>query len=147
MTRKLVVKVTKQLPLFGHVTLPNNPFADSAFPPGDQERRVAALIWQYRGRENPVSLADLCKVTSLHEREIKGVVERLRVDHGIPIGARRRKPFGYFIVVDAEDARLAVEPYAKQIFSMLRVLRVFTKRYRRIWVEFAGQLRIEVTEE
>ncbi len=135
------------LPLFEHAELPDDPFADSAFPASDQERRIAALIWQSRGRENPVALADLCKVTSLREREIKAVVERLRVDHGIPIGARRQKPFGYFIVVDAEDARLAVEPYAKQIFSMLRVLRVFTKRNRRLWKEFAGQIRLQVTEE
>lgn len=122
---------------------PADPFVESPFPPTDLERRVGTLIQaQHRGRDNPVSLDELKRVVGLGEREIKKVIERLRSDYRMRIGARRTPPVGYFLVVDAADAEEALKPYRRQVVTMLRTMRVLADR--QAWLEMKGQLRIEL---
>ena len=130
-------------PLFARKREPADPFAESPFPPTDLERRVGVLIQaEHRGRDNPVSLDELKGLLGLSEREIKKVIERLRSDHRMRIGARRTPPVGYFLVVDAADATEALKPYRRQVLTMLRTMRVLADR--RQWLEWKGQLRIEM---
>lgn len=105
---------------------------------------IAALIWPRRGRERPISIAEIIQmagVEGLTERTVKGVVEQLVVTHRCRIGARRDAPAGYFWIADAEDQAAAVNPYKAQILSMLRRLRVLdsAEDYR----AFVGQLELE----
>lgn len=123
-----------------------DPFVDSLLDPSSDEYRLMSVLAKHRGRENPAPLASLrlamAELTRMEwsERDIKALVERLRLDHGVKVGSRRSDPFGYFLCVDAEDVRTAIEPYTKQIFSMLRVMHVFCTRAERL--EFAGQIRL-----
>ncbi len=86
-------------------------FSDSKIEPSDAERRVAGALWVYKGRKNPIALRTLASVCAMGERELKGVIERLRLDHGLKIGASRREPVGYFVVMDYEDASVALAPF------------------------------------
>ena len=120
-------------------------FADSKIPASDAEKRVAGVLWGYKGRSNPIALRTLAAVCNIGERELKGVIERLRNDHGLRIGASRRDPAGYFVVVDREDALLALASFKSQIFTML-------KTYRRLatpglFQELSGQIRMELADE
>ena len=136
--------MASQSNLFGQADDPGV-FAESRIPPSDAERRVAAVIWQHQGRRKPVPLRTLCKTVAMSEREAKGVVERLRMDHGIKIGASRREPVGYFIIRDTEDVVLSLGPFKSQIFTMLRTFRRLATpaMYR----ELAGQIRLELGPE
>ena len=116
------------------------PFRDSKIRPTPIERVVADVIWQHKGRENPVSIATLCAHTRLSERSIKGIVEQLVSMHRIQIGGKRTDPVGYFVIVDAEDQNVACRAYRKQIFAMWRRLRVLETPHA--LRELHGQLTI-----
>lgn len=117
------------------------PFSASQLPPTKEEILVASLIWQRRGRGNPISIARLRQLTGFSERQIKGIVEQLVVAHRMRIGARREEPAGYFMIETAEDLEAAVKPYRNQILAMWRRLRVLEQPQR--LSELLGQLRLE----
>jgi hypothetical protein len=58
------------------------------------------------------------------EREIKDAARSLVVDFKVRIGASRGKPFGYFLVTTAEEARDAASPYISEIRQLARRVRV-----------------------
>lgn len=123
---------------------PETGFDRSTVRPDRMEILIEGLIWQRRGRGNPISIAEIIQVSGvegLSDRTVKGVVEQLVVTHRCRIGARRDDPSGYFWVVDAEDQAAAVAPYKAQILSMLRRLRVLdsAEDYR----VFLGQMALE----
>lgn len=134
------------MPLFDRVERRADPFVDSGLDPSGDEYRLMSILARHRGRRNPAPIASLrLQMNELtqrewSERDVKSLVETLRLDHHIKIGSRRSEPFGYFLCVDAEDVREAIEPYKKQIFSMLRVMHVFCSRSERL--EMAGQVRL-----
>ena len=117
------------------------PFAASLIPPTDLERRVGTIIAQFRGKDRPVSIAQISVMTGFNERQIKGIVEQLVVTHRIPIGGRREEPAGYFMIETAEDREAAVTPYKRQILAMLRRLKVLESK--QALSEFLGQLELE----
>ncbi len=117
------------------------PFSASQLPPTKEEVLVASLIWQRRGRGNPISIARLRQLTGFSERQIKGIVEQLVVAHRMRIGARREDPAGYFMIETAEDLEAAVKPYRNQILAMWRRLRVLEQTHK--LMELLGQLRLE----
>jgi len=126
---------------------PETAFDRSSVRPDRMEILIAALIWFRRGRENPISIAEIIRISGvegLTERTVKGVVEQLVVTHRCRIGGRRDEPCGYFWIVDAEDQAVAVSPYKAQILSMLRRLRMLdsAEDYR----VFVGQLALEGEE-
>ncbi len=57
------------------------------------------------------------------------------------IGARRDKPSGYFVIRDAEDARVGTSAYKGQFIDMARRLRVLDPDGM---PELYGQLQLEV---
>lgn len=131
----------QQAGLFEEKGRREGPFSASQLPPTKEEVLVASLIWQRRGRGNPISIARLRQLTGLSERQIKGIVEQLVVAHGMRIGARREEPAGYFMIETAEDLAAAVKPYRNQILAMWRRLRVLEQPQR--LRELLGQLRLE----
>jgi hypothetical protein len=129
-----------QLPLFRAVREPG-PFDRSNHPRSPQEELIGEAIWKHKGRDRPVPLAQLVELAGVGERTVKGIVESLRDRHRMPIGARREEPFGYFVIVDADDLEIAVQPYRNQILSMWRVFaRLAPPSMRK---ELHGQLRLE----
>ena len=127
----------KQQRLFDQV---DDPFAVSAIPASADERAIAELIWPHKGRGNPVALKDLCRLHETGEREIKAIIERLRRDHGLRIGASRK--LGYFVIQDAEDAEVALKPFRRQIFTMLKTFRRLATPS--MFRELSGQLQLEL---
>ncbi len=135
-----MAEASQNRPLFADLGPVGGPFDRSSYPATPVETRVATLIWSRRGRGSPISINDICRLTNLKTREVKDVVEGLRMDHRMRIGALRTSPGGYFIVETAEDAEAALRPYRKQVFTMLKVIAVLADKQQRM--EFAGQLRI-----
>jgi hypothetical protein len=133
-------------PLFERV---EGPFSRSKITPSREELMVACLIWQHCGRNNPIAIADIIAksgvATVKTERQVKDVVEQLRLTHRILIGAKREAPFGYFRVMDAEDLEVAVRPYKHQIRAMGRVLRAMLPQAE--VSEFFGQLQLDTGEK
>ncbi len=105
------------LPLFG------GPFEDSNGTPTPTEKEVAELIWA-ASRTQPIPLKTIAWRVELSDREVKGIVEQLRITHHCQIGASREEPSGYFWIRSEADREVAVRPYREQLLSMMRTLRV-----------------------
>jgi hypothetical protein len=119
-------------------------FDRTSVRPDRMEILIAALIWPRRGREHPISIAEIIQVSGvagLTERTVKAVVAQLIETHRCRIGARRDEPSGYFWIVDADDQDAAVRPLKAQVRAELRRLRVLdsAEDYR----TFMGQLVLE----
>jgi hypothetical protein len=119
----------------------DGPFSRSPFLPTQLEILIGGLIWRHRGRQDPISIAEIQRLTDCSPRTIKGIVEALVVSHRMRIGAARGERPGYYIIVDIEDQAAAVKSYRSQIISMLNRLRVLDspESIR----EFLGQLELE----
>lgn len=118
-----------------------SPFDRSQMDPTNEERRVADLIWRHRGRNNPITIAQITEATSLEAREIKAIVAELVVSHKMRIGGRREAPVGYFVIEDAADLEAAVKPFKGQILAMWKRLRVLEDPQE--LAKLRGQLTLE----
>ena len=86
---------------------PKDYFKKLAFSIKDAEiRLVAAIMSDYIGEENAVTIQQLTARTGLHERVVRSILSTLVTDYGIPIGAQSGKAGRYIIAT--EDERQAV---------------------------------------
>jgi len=123
---------------------PETGFDRSTVRPDRMEILIEGLIWQRRGRANPISIAEIIQVSGvegLSDRTVKGVVAQLIETHLCRIGSRRDEPCGYFWILDAEDQEAAVRPLKAEMRAFARRLRVLDsdEDYR----TFMGQLALE----
>lgn len=100
------------------------------WPVTELQRQVLHILLFHQGAQHSVILRDLmvklgrvCKPAPT-ERDIKNAVRSLVVDFRIRIGASRGKPFGYFLVTTAQEARDAAHPYIEEIRQLARRVRV-----------------------
>jgi len=94
------------------------------------QRELLRILLFHPGAQRAVPLRDLmvkldrvCKPIPT-EREIKDAARSLVVDFKVRIGASRSKPFGYFLVTTAEEARETAHPYISEIRELARRVRV-----------------------
>lgn len=114
-------------------------------PMTEDERRVAGVLQQARGRENSIPRKRIEELLGMDERAVKAAVEGLREAHDWPIGALRSEGGGYFLVVDEEDARVAFSGYWSQAIKMVRRAKKFLPPGLR--AEYFGQMRLVMTDE
>jgi len=98
-----------------------------------RDKELLAVLAAHRGATNPISARSLASFLRLPEGEygrrvVTATVEDLVVRGGIPIGARRSKPTGYFLVVSQADLDAAIGPLWGEIYALLRRLRVLSSK-------------------
>jgi hypothetical protein len=98
--------------------------------PTSLQIEILRILLYHPGAQRAVTLRDLmvkldrvCR-TIPAEREIKDVIRSLVVDFRVRIGASRNKPFGYFLITTAEEARDAAHPYISEIRQLAQRVRV-----------------------
>lgn len=114
--------------------------APARLPMTEDERRVAAVLEQARGRDNSIPRKRIEELLGIDERAVKAAVEGLRKTHGWLIGALRQQGGGYFLCVDAQDMIVAMKPYFAQAVDMIRYVR--SRVPESVWLELEGQLRL-----
>ncbi len=107
-------------PLFDRGPFDHSPAGE---PSSKAQALIAALIWKHQGRDNPINIEQIGRNTDYQPRDVKAIVEELRREHLMPIGAKRDEPSGYFWIVDASDREVAAAPYRRQILTMWETLR------------------------
>jgi hypothetical protein len=73
-----------------------------------------------RDSSRPLPLAELCERTGLKARAIKGIVESLRSEHRLPIGASRGKVHGYYVCRTADELEASARALISQAKRMLQ---------------------------
>lgn len=73
-----------------------------------------------RSRDNPISRADLAQETTLSDREVRRIIERLRND-GIRIAGTSRDK-GYYLARTEKDYKDFRRDYLAKAFTMYRTV-------------------------
>ena len=112
----------------------------------ERDKELLRILSMHRSAANPISALSLASILRLPEGEygrrvVTATIEDLVVRGRIPIGARRSKPNGYFLVVSQEDLDHAIGPLWGEIYALLRRLRVLSSRER--VAELFGQAMLE----
>ncbi len=116
----------------------------------EDQAQVLKILSTRLGGEQAIGAKEIlaqagAQPTVTKRRWLKGVIEDLVKLHGIPIGGRRGKPSGYFIVVTAADQEIAVGPLKCEIRALARRVRMLSgKEYL---ARLLGQLAMEFEQE
>jgi hypothetical protein len=118
-------------------------FVDSPRRPTREEREVAALISSHT-RRAPILINQICGARSLPKRQAQSIIESLRAEHHLPIGASKHRPRGYFWIRDAADLEIALRNMLNPAKRMLATARAFAPPH--LEAELNGQIRILLFE-
>ena len=99
----------------------------------ERDRELLRILSMHRGAANPISARSLAAQLRLEageygRRVVTMTIADLIARGHIPIGARRSKPNGYFLVVSLSDHDLAIQPLWGEIYALLRRLRVLSSK-------------------
>jgi hypothetical protein len=83
-------------------------------------RAIVELLRDHRGADRPITIEGIRVHVPLSERQVKKSVKQLVEVYGLPVGASRHFPAGYFLVVTAADREAALRPLRAEFYSLLR---------------------------
>ncbi len=118
---------------------------DLRFPLDPEEERVFAMLRVSLGKENAVTRDALTRWTRRSDRENRIVIERLRKNHRLPIGALAEAPGGYYLCIRPEEFTENARREYKRNRSGMRNLAVFSKSEQ--LERLLGQLDLELGGE
>lgn len=108
---------------------------------GTDAAKLLGKLALVRGSQFPVSVQKLADFVGVSPREVKAIVKDLVENFGIPIGASRGEPHGYYLVMTLEEMRTTVRVYEGEVFSLLRRIRTLNPKHR--MVELFGQMKLQ----
>jgi biotin operon repressor len=107
----------------------------------EREERLFLQLLMHRGLERAVPGRKLASQLNISERELREVISHLRRWHALPIGTSTlRGARGYFLITNAEEARLTTRHLWKRVINILKIIGVIEKK---MLPELLGQLRFE----
>jgi hypothetical protein len=116
----------------------------------DQGKKVAAHVFfiarllAHATFESPLPGKALLRHFSLNARTLKGVIETLRDEWQLPIGARRRPPYGYYWINEPRQFEDWFATIRAQAISELTVAYRLFKIY---YPELAGQQSFDFAKQ
>lgn len=78
-----------------------------------QEQIIVSLI--PRGAEQPISLAELSRLSGMDGRQLRSLLYHLVTVHHVPIGGLHGAHSGYFIVTNEDERGKALHPLKSQV--------------------------------
>lgn len=113
--------------------------------PSAKECATLHILRYHKGSGQARPLADIAAKLKVPAREVKAIVKSLVEDFGLPIGASRQEPYGYFLCVSHDDIELAIRPLESEVISLARRVRALGGEQR--LAEFFGQLQLQLNEK
>jgi hypothetical protein len=95
--------------------------------------KVLKLLCWHRGSSQAVRAEVIARQIGFGtgesgRRRVTRAIQELIEDHHIPIGGLREPPYGYYLIMDAQDLELAVGTLRAELRSLVRRLRVLLSR-------------------
>jgi hypothetical protein len=109
-------------------TTVDGPFAESSEAATPEEVAIALLIWDRKGWDAAIAIAEIEEKTGYSNRMVKTTVEILRKKHKCAIGPRHEGTPGYYWIVTPEDRVKACRSFYSQILAMWETLQVLGSR-------------------
>ncbi len=115
-------------------------------PLSSDQRTLLRLLRPRQGRDKAISLGDLCDRMRVTPRAVKDLVQDLRLNFGIQIGASRdSNAGGYYLIANADEASESTNQMLHQALTMLKVVCVM--RGHRTVLEMLGQDNLNLNQE
>jgi hypothetical protein len=111
------------------------------------EPKLKHLIYalnKRRGAAAAIKNDQLAASLKVSERQIKQMVKDLVEVYGLPVGARRQPPYGYFLAVTAEEIKDTCDNYFREAVSLF--YRIGKMADEHTMLEYEGQLRLELAK-
>ncbi len=102
------------------------------------------FLRQHQGKRRAVSRERWCYALAISDREVREVVQSLRQDFGVAIGAA--EDGGYFLVETEQEFADAIRSLRQRAVTILRVAQGIS-RGRATIDDLLHQLRLELSEE
>jgi ERCC4-type nuclease len=100
------------------------------------------LLIYHKGAAAAIQIKEISEYTKLSDRAVKDAVRSLIVDFKVRIAGSRQEPYGYYLVMTAEEARAAASPLVHEALDLLQRAEVLTDEH--FITEQNGQMRIEI---
>ena len=104
------------------------------------ERRIWRLI-QERTRENPITVREIAERLKMDRRTVRRIVSQLVTHRQLPIGSSNRPPYGYYVLLDADDYDWEIRKLRNEAMACLRRMATIKRVALR---EIVRQLYLEV---
>jgi len=108
---------------------------------------ILRIIASHKGAANAISIRGILFFLKVgwNERTVKAAVKDLIERFAMPIGGSRKPPYGYFLILTAEDQAEAARPLRNELKSLSRRLRALSSKHElaRLW----GQVQLELDRE
>ncbi|QHN04390.1 hypothetical protein FTO74_14235 [Granulicella sp. WH15] len=109
--------------------------------------RLLQLLRSHQGKSRAVSLESLARTMNFTPRELKDIVQDLRLNFGVQLGASRdSEAGGYYLVATEEESIESTAQMLHQATSMLRVVAAM-RGGREVIDNLLHQLRLDLSQE
>jgi hypothetical protein len=100
----------------------------------ENARELVRVLWTRQGAAHAMRAGEILDSLRLPRNDkwrrwLKDAVNDLVVLHGLPVGGLRVPPYGYFLIVSANDLDLAIHPLWGEVYALLRRLRALTSKH------------------
>jgi hypothetical protein len=112
------------------------------WPIADDERRLLEILRHHRGAARAIKGGELASRLKTSERNIKALVQNLAIPFAVPIGSSRVPPFGYYLILTAEELYNTTNNYKSEMRMLGRRIRVLEGPHAA--AEYCGQLSLEM---
>jgi hypothetical protein len=115
------------------------------WPLTPEARKMLGLLVHHKGARAAIKGAEIASWLKVGEREVKALAKSLVEDYGIPLGASRVHPFGYYLIETADELENAISIYTDEMRSLARRVRALGGPQRT--AELFGQIQLALTGE
>lgn len=116
------------------------------WPPSEDQRNLLGMLRAHRGREQAKPLGEICERMRLTPRQVKDLVQDLRLNFRVQIGASRDSAGGgYYLGTNRAEMEESSSQMFAQAITMLRVVHVMRAEHDA--EELLGQIRLALAEE
>lgn len=116
------------------------------WPLSEAQRTVLRLLRCRQGRDKAIPLGELCERMKVTPRIVKDIVQDLRLNFGIQIGASRDSTAGgYYLIANEAESVESTTQMLHQALTMLEVVRVM--RGHHTILDMLGQAHLKFDKE
>jgi len=116
------------------------------WPPSEDQRMLLGMLKAHRGVERAMPLGEICERMKLPPRVVKDLVQDLRLNYRVQVGASRdANGGGYFLGTNREEMVQASTQMLHQAVTMLRVVRVMRAEHDS--EDLLRQIRLALTTD
>ncbi|MCM8782212.1 MAG: hypothetical protein NC828_04110 [Candidatus Omnitrophica bacterium] len=79
------------------------------------EQTLIHILQEHQGKDNPITVQELEKITFASSRKIRKAVASLVIHHNIPIASSVHYPYGFYLIIDKEEALQCLKQYWSRV--------------------------------